>query len=55
MSAAPDGSDRWELPSVPMMMRHQTPGNLDLRARKDNHAHAHAPATDRCLGISRII
>jgi integrase len=38
------------LPSVPMMMRHQTPGNLDLRARKDNHAHAHAPATDRCRG-----
>ena len=36
--------------SVPMMMRHQTPGNLDLRARKDNHAHAHAPDTDRCRG-----
>jgi hypothetical protein len=26
------------------------PGNLDLRARKDNHAHAHAPAIDRCRG-----
>ena len=37
-------------PSVPMKVRHQTPGNLDLRARKDNHAHAHAPAIDRCRG-----
>jgi hypothetical protein len=37
-------------PSMPMKVRHQTPGNLDLRARKDNHAHAHAPATDRCRG-----
>ena len=33
-------------PSVPMKMRHETPGNLDLRVRKDHHAHAHAPATD---------
>lgn len=38
------------LPSVPMKVRHPPPGNLDLRARKDNHAHAHAPATDRCRG-----
>ena len=38
------------IPSVPMKVRHQTPGNLDLRARKDNHAHAHAPAIDRCRG-----
>ena len=40
-------------PSVPMRMRHQTPGNLDLRVRKDHHAHAHAPATDRCRGGRR--
>ena len=40
-------------PSVPMKVRHQTPGNLDLRARKDNHAHAHAPVTDRCRGGRR--
>jgi thioredoxin reductase (NADPH) len=40
-------------PSVPMKVRHQTPGNLDLRARKDHHAHAHAPNTDRCRGGRR--
>ena len=47
------GFDQWfakTSPSVPMKVRHQTPGNLDLRARKDNHAHAHAPAIDRCRG-----
>ena len=31
-----------EFPSVPMKMRHPLPGNLDLRARKDHHAHAYA-------------
>jgi hypothetical protein len=39
-----------EEPSVPMMMRHLPPGNLDLRARKDYLSHAHAPETDRCSG-----
>ena len=29
-------------PSVPMRMRHEPPGNLDLRARKDDLAHADA-------------
>jgi hypothetical protein len=38
------------LPSVPMMMRHRPPGNLDLRARKDHRSHAHAPETDRGSG-----
>lgn len=33
------------LPSVPMKMRHRAAGNLDLRARKDNLAHAHAADT----------
>lgn len=37
-------------PSVPMKVRHQTPGNLDLRARKDHLAHAHASDTNRCRG-----
>ncbi len=41
------------IPSVPMKVRHQTPGNLDLRARKDYLAHAHAPDTDRCRGRRR--
>ncbi|HXQ22364.1 MAG TPA: tyrosine-type recombinase/integrase [Candidatus Acidoferrales bacterium] len=45
--------DKERLPSVPMTVRHQTPGNLDLRARKDNDAHAHAPATDRYRGRRR--
>jgi hypothetical protein len=40
-------------PSVPMKVRHQTPGNLDLRARKDYLAHAHAPNTNRCRGRCR--
>jgi hypothetical protein len=26
------------------------PGNLDLRAQKDQLSHAHAPETDRCSG-----
>jgi putative ATP-dependent endonuclease of OLD family len=30
------------VPSVPMMMRHRTPGSLPLRARKDHLSHAHA-------------
>jgi DNA-binding SARP family transcriptional activator/TolB-like protein len=34
------------LPSVPMKVRHPPPGNLDLRARKDQLAHAHASPTD---------
>ena len=34
------------LPSVPMKVRHLAPGNLDLRALKDNHAHAHAGEAD---------
>lgn len=34
------------VPSVPMMMRHAPPGSLDLRARKDHHAHAHGSQTD---------
>ena len=33
-------------PSVPMKMRHPPPGNLDLRARKDHHAHAYAHPPD---------
>ena len=33
-------------PSVPMKVRHLAPGNLDLRALKDNHAHAHAGEAD---------
>jgi transposase len=33
-----------------MKVRHQTPGNLDLRARKDDLAHAHAPDRDRRSG-----
>src|SRR5271166_2089734 len=33
-------------PSVPMKMRHRAAGNLDLRARKDDLAHAHAADTD---------
>ena len=32
-------------PSVPMKMRHGAAGNLDLRARKDDLAHAHAADT----------
>ncbi len=45
-----DGSMRLSLtlvitpdPSVPMKVRHQTPGNLDLRVRKNDLAHAPAP------------
>jgi hypothetical protein len=30
---------------VPMKMRHGAAGNLDLRARKDDLAHAHAADT----------
>ena len=45
-----DPTWRNEAPSVPMMMRHLPPGNLDLRARKDYLSHAHAPETDRCSG-----
>jgi hypothetical protein len=30
-------------PSVPMTMRQRAPGILDLRARKDHLADAHAP------------
>ena len=41
---------RVTVPSVPMMMRHRPPGNLDLRARKDHRSHAHAPETDRGSG-----
>ena len=37
-------------PSVPMKLRHRHPGSLDLRARKDDLAHADAPDTDRCRG-----
>ncbi len=37
-------------PSVPMKMRHRLAGKLDLRARKDHLAHAHAADTDRCRG-----
>ena len=33
-------------PSVPMKVRHLAPGNLDLRALKGNHAHAHAGEAD---------
>lgn len=33
-------------PSVPIKMRHRAAGNLDLRARKDYLAHAHAADTD---------
>ena len=33
------------VPSVPMKMRHRAAGNLDLRARKDDLAHAHAADT----------
>ena len=33
-------------PSVPMKMRHRAAWNLDLRARKDDLAHAHAADTD---------
>jgi hypothetical protein len=33
-------------PPVPMKVRHPPPGNLDLRARKDQLAHAHASPTD---------
>ena len=36
------------VPSVPMKVRHLAPGNLDLRALKDNHAHAHAGEADSC-------
>jgi CRISPR-associated endonuclease/helicase Cas3 len=36
---------RAEIPSVPMKMRHGAAGNLDLRARKDDLAHAHAADT----------
>ena len=42
--------DSVAFPSVPMMMRHLPPGNLDLRARKDHLSHAHATETDRCGG-----
>ena len=35
---------------MPMKLRHQTPGNLDLRARKDDLAHAHAPDRERRSG-----
>jgi len=41
------GSDADEaFPSVPMKMRHRAAGNLHLRARKDDLAHAHAADTD---------
>src|SRR5208282_683925 len=36
----------WPVPSVPMKLRHPPPGSLDLRARKDHHAHAHGSPTD---------
>ena len=38
-------TDYVALPSVPMKMRHGAAGNLDLRARKDDLAHAHAADT----------
>lgn len=38
--------DDYAAPSVPMKMRHPPPGNLDLRARKDHHAHAYAHPPD---------
>jgi len=34
-------------PSVPMMMRHRSPGSLALRVLKDDLAHAHDPDPDR--------
>ena len=37
-------------PSVPMKLRHRHPGSLDLRARKDDLAHADAPDPDRGRG-----
>jgi DDE superfamily endonuclease len=44
----------WQFPPpVPMKVRHQTPGNLDLRPRKDHLAHAYAPDTNRCRGRRR--
>jgi len=45
----PDSVDRalrQRKPSVPMKVRHLAPGNLDLRALKDSHAHAHAGEAD---------
>ena len=40
------------IPSVPMKVRHQTPGNLDLGARKDYLAHAHASKADGLVFVS---
>ena len=47
-SRASEGQRTWidPEPSVPMKVRHLAPGNLDLRALKDNHAHAHAGEAD---------
>jgi len=42
-----------EAPSVPMMMRHRPPGNLDLRALKDHLAHARSSHADRRCGWRR--
>ncbi len=38
---------RPQRPSVPMKVRHPTPGNLHLWARKDDLAYAHAPDRQR--------
>jgi len=38
---------RKRAPSVPMMMRHRSPGSLALRVLKDDLAHAHDPDPDR--------
>jgi len=40
-------------PSVPMMMRHRPPRNLDLRALKDHRGHAHSSQADRRCGRRR--
>ena len=44
-SDLPWSGPRATVPSVPMKMRHGAAGNLDLRARKDDLAHAHAADT----------